>query len=91
MVRRCSIAEAGDDLPTLVREAERGVRVELLREGRPVAAIVGVSSGEQPTAGSEGFWSALQEFRRTHDLTGIDPDEVFKDVRDPSSGRDFSW
>ena len=39
--------------------------------------------------GRRSFWEAYEEFRREFDPAqlGIDPDEVFGDVRDPSPGR----
>lgn len=67
MVKRCSIAEAQSRLSGLVREAEGGARVELTREGRLVAMILGVSS-DCPD-GERDFWAAYQEYRRTHDLS----------------------
>lgn len=90
MVKRYSIAEARKHLPEVVHEAEEGARVEITREGAPVAVILAISSGEE---GRKGFWESYQEFRRTHDLEEdeIDPDEVFGDVRDRSPGRDHSW
>lgn len=39
----------------------------------------------------EGFWESLQRFREEENIEAadIDPDEIFKDVRDPSPGRDI--
>lgn len=97
MVKRYSISEAQDRLPGLVHEVEGGARVELTREGKPVAMILSVpesASGLEPGAESErDFWAAYEEFRRTHDLTQEEDDllDVFEEVRDRSTGRDFSW
>lgn len=91
MVKRYSIEEAEGDLLSLVREAESGVRVELIREDRPVALILGLDAAEEAPKARRSFRDVYDEFRRTHDLTSdpIDPDEVF--VRDKSPGGNFSW
>jgi hypothetical protein len=43
-------------------------------------------------APSRNFWEAYEDFRREFDLAqlGIDPDEVFKGVRDAAPGADSS-
>lgn len=73
MVKRYSIAEAQDRLPNLVHEAEGGTRVELTRDGKPVAMILCVpeSAGsladeQAPVIGNSldhliGRWSAQDE------------------------------
>ena len=84
MVRRCSIVEAGDDLPMLVREAESGVRIELIRDGRSVAAIVPLFDDDQDlgVVGNSldhlfGCWSVQEE---QEFLQAI---EVFERVDEP--------
>ena len=74
MVKRYSIAEAQDRLPGLVHEVEGGARVELTREGRLVAMILGVAEG---AASERDFWAAYEEYCRTHDLSqeGTQADE----------------
>ena len=39
------------------------------------------------------FWTALEQFRETHDIANadIDPDEIFANVRDRAPGRDFEF
>jgi len=91
MVKKYSIAEARDHLPSVVHEAEKGTQVELTRRGKPVAVLIGVEDFERLSKKKPGFWEAYQEFRRTADLSEIDPDEIFRDVRDQSPGRDFNW
>ena len=41
----------------------------------------------------KNVWDVIQEFRadQERDPVDMDPDEVFRDVRDRSPGRDFSW
>jgi antitoxin Phd len=93
MNKRYSIAEARDSLPSVVHEAEGGTRVELTRRGKPVAVLLGVEEYERLAEGRRDFWEAYEEFRQEFDLAqlGIDPDEIFGDVRDSSPGREFSW
>jgi prevent-host-death family protein len=92
MVKRYSIQEAQGHFPGIVEEVEGGARIELTREGRPVALLLRLPVETQPAAPDRpgDFWAAYEEFRRTHDLTSdpIDPDEIF--VRDKSPDRDFS-
>ena len=93
MTKRYSIAEAEGNLTDLVHEAERGIRVELTHQGKPVAVLVRAEDFERLSRRAPDFWEAYEKFRRDHNLeeANIDPDEVWGDVRDPSSGRDFHW
>lgn len=93
MVKKYSIAEASNNLTDIVHEAEEGTRVELTREGKPVAVLIGTNEFERMAEEAPSFKEAYEKFRREYDLVelNIDPDEVFADVRDPSPGRDFNW
>jgi prevent-host-death family protein len=93
MVKKYSIAEASNNLMDIVHEAEEGTRVELTREGKPVAVLIGTNEFEQMAKEAPSFKEAYEKFRREYDLVelDIDPDEVFAGVRDPSPGRDFNW
>ena len=86
MSRRISIAQARDHLTELVDAAEHGQPVELTRAGRPVAALVSLEEHRSRASGRD-LWSAIQEFRQTHDLSDLDIDTVYAGVRDPSPGR----
>ena len=90
MVKTYSIAEARDNLASVVQEAEEGMQVQVARRGKPVAVLVGVEDFERLSKKKPGFWEAYQEFRRRVDLEELnfDPDEIFRDVRDQSPGRD---
>lgn len=93
MTKRRSIAEARQQLPTLVREAESGWPIELTRRGEPVAVLVGRRQFDRLTRESRGFSDAYAAFLRAHDLRGleIDPDRVFADVRGEAGGREVDW
>ena len=90
MSRRHSIADARNNLPELVRQAESGKPVELTRRGEPVAVLIGRKEYDRLTAPLRTFADAWENFSRTVDLkqAGIDPDEIFSDVRDDAPGRD---
>jgi prevent-host-death family protein len=91
MTKKYSIAEARDNLATMVHEVEEGATVELTRRGRLVAVLIGVEDFERLSPKKKGFWQALQDFRHSHDLADINPDEIWGDVRGSSTGRDFEW
>jgi hypothetical protein len=41
--------------------------------------------------GPRDLWTAIQKFRAGHDLSGLDVEEVFGDVRDRTPGREVEW
>jgi len=90
MSRRYSIADARNNLPELVREAESGKAVELTRRGEPVAVLVGRKEYDRLNSTSRSFSDAWAKFSHAVDLThaNIDPDDIFSDVRDDMPGRD---
>jgi len=89
MGRRHSIAEARNNLPTLVREAESGKAVELTRRGESVAVLVSRKEYERLARRSRRFSEAWSDFSKKVDLAeaAIDPDEIFADTRDSKPGR----
>lgn len=93
MVKRYSVIEAQESFPEVLRDAEEGGKVELLQKGNPVAILLSVQEFERLSERRPTFWEAYQEFRRDFDpeQDGIDPDEIFGDLRDPSAGRDLPW
>lgn len=88
-----SVAEARRTLPSLIRDAERGEAVRLTRRGKPVAVLIGYEEFERLASGARDFAEAYEKFLRSYPLAelDIDPDEVFRDVRDKSLGREVSW
>ena len=93
MVKKYSIAEAREHFTDVVHEAEKGTQVELTRQGKPVAVLIGAEDFERLSKAAPSFWEAYEKFRREFDLEELDinPDEIFGDIRDPSPGRDFNW
>ncbi len=89
MSKSYSIADARRNLPSLVREVERGETVEFTRRGKPVAVLLSKNNYAVLSGTGKDLWSAIQEFRSQVDLGELQIDEVFRDVRDQSPGRDF--
>jgi prevent-host-death family protein len=87
MSKRISIAEARDQLTELVDAAEHGQPIELTREGRPVAALVSLQEYRSLASSPGDLWSAIQQFRQTHDLSDLHIEEVYAGIRDSSPGR----
>jgi antitoxin Phd len=92
MTKQYSIADARAHLPSIVHEVEGGGAVELTRRGKPVAVLVSLDEYRRLRGTKQGFWDALQEWRRTVDWDEIgDIDEIFRDVRDRSPGREYEF
>jgi prevent-host-death family protein len=89
MSNRYSIAEARDHLTKLVRDAEKGMSVELTRHGKPVAILVSLGEYEKLQKRGMSFWEAFEQFKNEVDLEaiGIEP-STFEGLRDPTKGRE---
>jgi antitoxin Phd len=92
MSNRYSIAEARDRLTKLVRDAEKGISVELTRRGKPVAILVSLSEYEKLQKRNTSFWEAFEKFKSEVDLKaiGIEP-ATFEGLRDQTKGREVGW
>jgi antitoxin Phd len=91
MSKKYSIAEARNSLPAIVHDAEKGTVAELTRRGKPVAVLISIADYQQLARARPDFWSALQAFRKQHDLADIDVEQTFAGVRDRSPGRAVKW
>lgn len=83
-----SIAEARNRFTEIVRRAERGEPVRLLRRGRAVAVLLSIRD-YQRLARPGDFWTPLLRFRQQierGEREGVEPD-VFAGARDRSPGR----
>lgn len=87
-----SIAQARDQLTQLVHQVEQGNPVELTRRGKRIAVILSAEAYDRLLSPKSDFWTLLVKFRErlAEEDVDIDPDEVFKDVRDRSPGRDVN-
>lgn len=91
MSKQYSIAEARDNFHRVVHEAESGETVELTRRGKPVAVLLSLEEYRRLATGRQSFWEAYEKFRRRHEGSEVETEDVYADVRDPSAGRSFSW
>ncbi|HEY9630013.1 MAG TPA: type II toxin-antitoxin system prevent-host-death family antitoxin [Coleofasciculaceae cyanobacterium] len=84
-----SIAQAREQLTQLVHQAEQGNPVELTRRGKRVAVILSAIEYDRLSQ-KGGFGKSLAAFRERLEIEKVDinPDEVFRDVRDRSPGRE---
>jgi prevent-host-death family protein len=87
MGKQYSIAEARNHLSEVVHEAEAEGPVTLTRRGRPVAVVVAEAEFERLRSTKPGFWEATMAFRSSVDLSDLDFDELYRDVRDRTPGR----
>ncbi len=91
MPRKVSLAEARDHLTGLVRDVERGQRVDLTRRGKRVAVLLSAEEYDRikkPRAEPGGLWKAVEAWRARlpDDFEGLSDDEV-RSFRDRSPGR----
>jgi len=87
-----SVAALRAELARAVRRAEAGETVEITRRGEPVAVLLGRGAYERLRRGGD-FWERFTRFRKERDLGALDldPDEIFRDIRDRSPGREVDW
>jgi prevent-host-death family protein len=85
--KEVSISDAREHLPSLVRDAERGLTVTLTRRGEPVAVLISTERYRAHAKSAIPFRRALEEFRNTYDLNELDIESVYADLRDRSPGR----
>ncbi len=86
--KQYSITEARKNLPSLVHEAEKGTTVELTRRGKRVAVLLSAREYATLTGASPELWPSLQSFRRHASLQELDVEEIYRDTRDRSPGRE---
>jgi prevent-host-death family protein len=92
MARKVSIAEARDHLTGLLRDVERGKRVELTRRGKRVAVLVSCDEYDRLRSARPSVADALHAWRARlpADFEGLSTDET-QSWRDPSPGRDIRF
>ncbi|MUG94601.1 type II toxin-antitoxin system prevent-host-death family antitoxin [Scytonema sp. UIC 10036] len=92
MSQQYSIEQISTNLARIVQEVEQGELVQIIRQGQQVAVILSVGEYERLLSEKPNFWESLQQFRQEMIEEGIEinPDEVWKDVRDRSPGREVT-
>lgn len=83
-----SIADARNHLPSLIHSVEGGPPVEITRRGQSVAVLVSIDQWLALSSPKPDLWSGIERFRREFDREDLDIDDVYRDVRDRSTGRD---
>ncbi len=83
-----SIAQAKDQLPKLVHEAEGGSLVEITRRGRRVAVLLSTDAYAQLAEIAPSLWKGICELRSDYHVAETVDDGVFDAVRDHAPGRD---
>jgi prevent-host-death family protein len=88
MVKQYSIAEARNNLPGVVDEAQAGTEVRLTRRGQQVAVVVSVESFERLRNPRARFSTAYKDFRAQFPEkgSGVDP-RYWRSLRDLGQGR----
>ena len=91
MTRKYSVAEARASLPTIIDQAEAGLKIELTRRGKPVAVVVSFRQFERLRGGRPRFGDAYREFLKKHSLeeVGLEGDFVASG-REKGVGREVS-
>jgi antitoxin (DNA-binding transcriptional repressor) of toxin-antitoxin stability system len=93
-----SIEQISDHLEQIIQDVEQGTAVQLIRQGERVAVILSATEYDREAGAlrhrllheKQGFGQAIERFRQEYNVeeADINPDEVFKDVRDNSPGRE---
>jgi prevent-host-death family protein len=93
MSTKYSISQARDQLARLVHEAEEGRPIELTRRGEPVAVVLAIEEYRRLSSKRSSVWTAINQFRAAHDLSGMDEvvQELVEETRSSEPGREFSW
>lgn len=91
MLRSVSVAEAKDQLPRLIREAESGAAVEIQRRGRPVAVLVSTEDYNRIQREPLTVLDAWEAAAARHGPAESNDAEVLEGPRDRSPGPDFDW
>ena len=89
--RNYSVAEARQNLPRLIRDAERGRAVQITRRGEPVAVLLSASGYRALTGERPSFVASVAALRERHGVgrLGIGAEE-FRGLRDGAPGRRVS-
>jgi antitoxin (DNA-binding transcriptional repressor) of toxin-antitoxin stability system len=79
------ISQVPKNWPDILTIIEAGYSVKLMEGNRTIATVVPSNRIQK----KQNFWEALQDFRQQFSPEELDFDEdIFKDVRDPSIGRE---
>lgn len=86
-----SIADAKNNLPGLVHEAECGQAVEITRRGRPVAVLLSMDEYARMQQPRPTFWQALTAFQSSSSPLNDADINALLTPRDTAPGRPSPW
>ncbi|MCC5598152.1 type II toxin-antitoxin system Phd/YefM family antitoxin [Nostoc favosum] len=91
MSQQYSIEQVPKNLDKIFQEIGQGESVQITQQGQQVAVILPAAKYQRLLHGKPSFWESVERFRQEimEEGTEIDPDEVWKDVRDKSPGREI--
>lgn len=91
MSHRYSIAEARSSLPTIIDQAEAGLKIELTRRGKPVAVVVSFREFERLRGDRPRFDDAYRNFLKKYSLEEVGLEDDFAaSTREKGAGRKVS-
>jgi antitoxin (DNA-binding transcriptional repressor) of toxin-antitoxin stability system len=80
-----TISQVPKNWPDILKIIEAGYSVKLMEGNRTIATVVPNNQIQK----KQNFWDALQDFRQQFSPEDLDfDDDIFKDVRDRSIGRE---
>ena len=90
MARRMTAAQARRDWAKVLRSAERGTRVEVTRNGQPIAVVISIDAFHAlEAAKKETLSDVIGRFRASVDPRDLEGPDPWADVRDHSPGREI--
>jgi prevent-host-death family protein len=91
MAQQYSVAEARSSLPTIIDQAEAGLKIELTRRGKPVAVVVSLRQFERLRGDRPRFGDAYRTFLKKHSLEEVGLEDGFAATgREKGVGREVS-
>ena len=92
MTRKVSVAEAKNNLPSIIHEVESGTYVEITRHGKSVVIVIATGDFQRLSEKGRGLWKDLRRVRNIMASEGIAiTEDDYRPLRDTSNGRPFEW
>jgi len=92
MEEQYTIVDAKNKLPSIIHSVETGQAVKLTRHGRAVAVLLSIKDYQRLSRKREGYWNALNSFRKQMKKEGVSiAEEDFDNIRDNFSGREVDF
>jgi prevent-host-death family protein len=89
MEKQFSIAEAKNNLTSMIRDVEAGIFLKITRHGKPVAVLLSIREYDLLKIKKGDFWAKLVQFRKEMEKENVEiTDSDFMDLRDSFFGRE---